>query len=96
VKNKLMLLTGAAVGYVLGTRAGREQYEKIRAQAKTLWNDPKVQEQVSQAQATVKEQAPVVQEKVAEAARSTADRAKSATGRDQATVDPVNESGGGI
>lgn len=69
MKNKLVLLTGMAVGYVLGTRAGREQYEKIREQAMTVWNNPKVQEQVSAAQQTVKEQAPAVQEKLTGAAK---------------------------
>lgn len=64
MKKRVLLLTGAAVGYVLGTRAGRDQYEKIRSQAKTLWADPRVQEQVQHAQQVVKEQAPVVQEKV--------------------------------
>ena len=29
---KLGLLIGAAIGYVLGTRAGRERYEQIRDQ----------------------------------------------------------------
>ncbi len=91
VKNKLVLLTGVAVGYVLGARAGREQYEKIRSQAQSLWGDPRVQEQVGSAQAAVKEQAPVVADKVSSAARSAADKATS--GR----RDPeVNESGGGI
>ncbi len=29
---KLGLVTGAAIGYVLGARAGRERYEQIREQ----------------------------------------------------------------
>lgn len=74
MKNKVVLLTGMAVGYVLGTRAGREQYEKIRSQARSLWGDPRVQEQVSHVQQTVKEQVPVVQDKVGGAARKATDR----------------------
>jgi len=32
----LFFVAGAGVGYVLGTRAGREQYERIKAQAKKV------------------------------------------------------------
>lgn len=92
VKNKLVLLTGVAVGYVLGARAGREQYDKIREQAQSLWGDPRVQEQVSSAQATVKEQAPVAAEKVSSATKSVVDKATPGRGRES----EVNESGSGI
>ena len=66
MKGKLKLLTGGAVGYVLGTKAGRERYEQIRSQAQTLWNHPKVQEQATKA----KEKAPLLKEKAADAASS--------------------------
>lgn len=66
---RLALLSGMAAGYVLGAKAGREQYEKIREKAMTFWENPKVQEQVSTAQQVVKEKAPVVQEKVSGAAK---------------------------
>jgi hypothetical protein len=33
MKNKLVFASGMAAGYVLGTRAGRESYEKIRTKA---------------------------------------------------------------
>jgi hypothetical protein len=47
MKNKAVFLAGAGVGYVLGTRAGRQQFEAIKAKANTLWNDPRVQSKVS-------------------------------------------------
>lgn len=47
MKNKAVFLVGAGVGYVLGTRAGRQQFEVIKAKANTLWNDPRVQDKVS-------------------------------------------------
>lgn len=78
MKNKLVLLTGVAVGYVLGTRAGREQYEKIREQAKALWGSPTVQEQVSTAKQTVREQAPVVKDKVEQATRAAKEKVRPA------------------
>ena len=33
MKNKLTLLIGIAIGYVLGARAGRERYEQLKATA---------------------------------------------------------------
>lgn len=37
-------LTVFSVGYVLGARAGREQYERIRSAARRATNDPPVQQ----------------------------------------------------
>jgi hypothetical protein len=64
MKNKLVFASGMAAGYVLGTRAGRESYEKIRTKATELWNNPKVQSTVSSATGTVKDKAPAVQGKL--------------------------------
>jgi hypothetical protein len=64
MKGKITLLVGGAVGYVLGTRAGRERYEQIKSQAQSLWNDPRVQEKAAQAQDLAKEKAPVLKDKV--------------------------------
>ena len=54
MRGKLMFITGLAAGFVLGSRAGREKYEEIRASAKKVWEHPSVQEAagVAQAQAT--------------------------------------------
>lgn len=43
---KMTFLAGAAAGYVLGAKAGREQYEKIMAAAKQVNENPKVQQAV--------------------------------------------------
>ena len=40
--SKLGILLGAGVGYVLGTRDGRERYEQIRQQVQRVWKDPRV------------------------------------------------------
>jgi hypothetical protein len=47
----LTFMAGAAVGYVLGTKAGRERYEQIVAGAKNLKDQP----MVSQAQTKAKD-----------------------------------------
>ncbi len=51
MRGKLMFITGLAAGFVLGSRAGREKYEEIAANAKKVWEHPTVQEAAGVAQA---------------------------------------------
>jgi hypothetical protein len=60
MKGKILLVVGLGVGYVLGARAGREKYDEIARTAQKLWNDPRVQTQVGNAQDFVKDKAPEV------------------------------------
>jgi phage-related protein len=46
MKGKILFVVGLGVGYVLGTRAGRERYEQIRKAAQSVWNTPTVQQGV--------------------------------------------------
>jgi hypothetical protein len=46
MRGKAGLVIGLAIGYVLGTRAGRERYEQIKAQAMKVWDSRPVQDQV--------------------------------------------------
>ncbi|MDR5701631.1 YtxH domain-containing protein [Agromyces aerolatus] len=46
MKGKLLFVVGLGVGYVLGTRAGRERYEQIARAADRVWNQPAVQQGV--------------------------------------------------
>ncbi len=73
---KLLLLAAGGIGYVLGTRAGRERYEQIAGLATKVKNDPRVQDAAHQAAETAKTQAPVVKDKVASAASSAAEKVK--------------------
>lgn len=66
MKNKLIFVVGAGVGYVLGARAGRKSYDQIAAKASALWNDEKVQKTVSDVESFVKDKAPVVQQKISD------------------------------
>ncbi|QWZ06876.1 hypothetical protein KRR39_15280 [Nocardioides panacis] len=80
MKGKITLLVGGAVGYVLGSRAGRQRYEQIKSQAQSFWTNPKVQEKATQAQDYAKDKAPVVKDKAAGAAASAASATKEAAG----------------
>ncbi|WP_055483292.1 hypothetical protein [Sphaerimonospora mesophila] len=44
MRYKMMFAAGLAVGYVLGTRAGRERYEQIKRMAQRVADSPTVQE----------------------------------------------------
>jgi hypothetical protein len=70
MRGKILLLTGLAVGYVLGTRAGRERYEEIKSAATKLWSDPRVQKPVKQAEEFVKDKAPEVAEFVSDGVKN--------------------------
>lgn len=66
---KLTLLAGAAVGYVLGAKAGRERYEQIMGRVNRAWSSDPVRSKVDTAKQTVKDQAPRIVDKVGEAAK---------------------------
>ncbi|MBK8869141.1 MAG: hypothetical protein KBF43_08100 [Dermatophilaceae bacterium] len=64
-------VAGAAVGYVLGTRAGRARYDQIKRGAHRLWTSDPVQERLDQAGQAVKTQAlPFVADKVGDAVKA--------------------------
>ena len=69
MRGKILLVVGIGIGYVLGTRAGREKYDQMRATAQKLWNDPRVQKQVNNAEEFVKDKAPEVAEFLADGAK---------------------------
>jgi len=85
MKGKILFVAGAAVGYVLGARAGRGAYVKIKDQA--------VQKGVQQAEGFVKENAPVVAKKAQDvandAAHAVGSKAKSVSGKGSGATDKV-------
>lgn len=77
--HKLTLVAGAAIGYVLGARAGRQRYEQIKLQAGKAWQSPAVQEQIGKATAQLKEKGPEVAAAASHAAvKGAGDAAKAA------------------
>ncbi|WP_051476737.1 hypothetical protein [Arthrobacter sp. Br18] len=97
MKNKLVFTAGMAAGYVLGTRAGRGSYEKIKAKATELWNNPKVQETLSSTTETVKTKAPAVQEKLGGVLKrdKSSDSSGNGSGSGKPTVPVVTSTGTG-
>jgi hypothetical protein len=57
MRGKAGLVIGLAIGYVLGTRAGRERYEQIKTQWLKVWNAEPVQAQVGKVKDFAKSQA---------------------------------------
>lgn len=51
--SKMSFVVGAALGYVLGTRAGRGQYERIKRASTSAWQSRPVQGLVHKADETV-------------------------------------------
>ena len=64
---KFVFLAGMGVGYLVGSKGGREKLME-------LWKDPKVQETVSHGTEWAKEKAPGLQEKVTEVASTAKDK----------------------
>ncbi len=75
---KLLVLVAGGVGYVLGTRAGRERYDQLRAAYAKVRNDPRVQEKTHQAADLAREKAPVVKDRLTDAADAATTRLRSA------------------
>jgi hypothetical protein len=71
MKFKSALLLGLGAGYVLGTKAGRERYEQIRAATRQFMDNPGVQRLNREVNKTVA----VGKERVTDAASRTAEQA---------------------
>ncbi|MFT4029863.1 MAG: YtxH domain-containing protein [Protaetiibacter sp.] len=91
MKGKILFIAGLGVGYLLGTRAGRQRYEQIKAAASTLWNAPVVQRRVDDVQDFVKDKAPEVAELVADGAKKVVAQV---SGRGTAAKKPAARSSG--
>ncbi|WP_114854858.1 hypothetical protein [Brachybacterium sp. YJGR34] len=104
---KLVFLAGLAIGFVIGSRAGRSPYESLERTARQVADDPEVQRRTAQARDTarrvahdtagaVKEKAPGVASSVTEtvsgAASSVTERV--AGGSEETDPGPSDTAGG--
>jgi hypothetical protein len=85
MKRKLPLFVGLAIGYVLGARAGREKYDKLKASAQQYWRDPRVTRVRSDIEDYARTQAPIVRDRAEIIAKDVAEKT-SATARDVAAT----------
>jgi hypothetical protein len=79
LKTLVVAAGAAAVGYVLGTKAGRAQFEQLKAKADEFAHDPRVRSGVSSIAGEVKNHADKLPDPVAGAVRAAADAVQSAT-----------------
>lgn len=79
---KFSFLLGAAAGYVLGARAGRQRYEQIKSGAQQIWRSQPVQSQVAQAKHNARHKAaPAALDAVSSAAAVAGDRMRQGAGK---------------
>ena len=69
---RLAFVAGFGIGFVVGSASGRKSYESLRETAINTWNDPKVQDKVSESTDWVKAEVPVVGGKLADTAQKAA------------------------
>ncbi len=70
MRYRLMFGVGLAVGYVLGSRAGRERYEQLKRMAQRVSDSPAVQEAAGLVGARVSKATDVAKTKVGDVARN--------------------------
>jgi hypothetical protein len=87
MKGKVLFVVGLGVGYVLGTRAGRERYEQIRRAAERVWNRPEVQQGVDTVKEFAKTRVGDLSETVLDGVKSLIGNATKTSGATKADVD---------
>lgn len=92
MRGKILFVVGLGLGYVLGTRAGREKYEQMKTAVQKAWNDPRVQARVDDVQDFVKEKAPEVADFVSDNAKKVV---ASVQGKAQSSSPAKKSTGGG-
>jgi hypothetical protein len=75
MRGRLLFVAGAALGYVLGARAGRARYEQIKTVSGKIWNSRSVQKQVHGVEDFVADRTPDVAEFIGETTKKVVRRA---------------------
>lgn len=93
---RLIFVTGFGAGFVVGSASGRKSYEALKQNALKTWQDPKVQEKVSEGTDWVKSEVPVVGGKLADSAKKAVDTVGTkASDASSAVKDKASGSSGG-
>jgi len=80
MRYRIVFAAGAAVGFVLGARAGRERYEQIMRLVRQAADNPSVQQAAATAQAQAAQFAKGAREQVSERVPKIAESARSRVG----------------
>jgi hypothetical protein len=83
---KATFILGLGVGYVLGSRAGRERYDQLKERATGVWNNPRVQDKVDAAGQTAKSAVGSATQKVGERMPGGGSHASEPAGRQSASA----------
>ena len=90
MKRKLFVVgVGVAIGYLLGSHAGRERYEAMKAHAIKLWENPRVAKTRHDVEAYAREQAPLIRERAEAAAKAAPGAAREVAGKVAGTAKDV-------
>ncbi|TFD61513.1 hypothetical protein E3T39_05530 [Cryobacterium suzukii] len=89
MKGKFLFLAGTATGFVLGSKAGRQAYDRLSAKAHQLWGDPATQKVISQAETIARDAASVAQTKVSDLL----DRTEASVRKEEAKTTPKTDDG---
>ncbi|TFD66481.1 hypothetical protein [Cryobacterium ruanii] len=89
MKGKLLFLLGTATGFVLGSKAGRQAYDRLSAKAHEMWGDPATQKVISQAETIARDAASVAQTKVSDLL----DRTEESVKKEERKTSPSAEDG---
>jgi hypothetical protein len=92
---KLLVIVALAVGYVLGTKAGRARYEQIMQAFRKVKDDPRVQEKTHQAAGLAKEKASQAAGAAVDKAPAVKDALVGAAGAAAAKIKPGSGDGEG-
>ncbi|MFZ7086602.1 hypothetical protein [Curtobacterium sp. RRHDQ10] len=96
MKGRLLFAAGLGLGFVLGARAGRGSYERIKSRAQDVWTDPKVQKGLHDAEEFVKDKAPIVGEKLRDATVSASGAVRDRISGDSSASDRLDDAQGHV
>ena len=86
----VVIAAAGAVGYLMGTKAGRERFEQIKSRAGEFASDPRVQSQVSNAAGELRKNAHLLPDPVASVVRVAAEKVETATKQPGDPITPAD------